>query len=84
MAHVIAEFAFSEPLTDEEHAKLADRVEPCLASYDVEWQRSYLSTDRLRMVCHFEAVDAEAVRLAHRSAGAPFEGIWAAELYQRE
>jgi hypothetical protein len=46
--------------------------------------RSYLSTDRRRMVCAFEAPDAEAVRTSFRSAGISFERVWDAEVYARD
>ena len=47
------------------------------------WMRSYLSNDRRRMVCHFEAADAEAARESYRAAGVKFERVWAANLYAR-
>jgi hypothetical protein len=46
--------------------------------------RSYLSLDRKRMVCEFEAPDAEAVRASYRSAGVAFDRVWSAHLYKRE
>jgi hypothetical protein len=45
--------------------------------------RSYLSTDRLRMVCEFEATDAESVRQSYRSAGVRFDRAWPAEVYAK-
>lgn len=41
-------------------------------------RRSFLSTDRRRMICAFEAADAEAVRTAYRSAGEAFDRVWVA------
>jgi Protein of unknown function (DUF4242) len=84
MAHLILESKFDTPLTDEEHARMAMRLDPCLEAHGATWMRSYLSTDRLRMVCEFEAADAEAVRASCRSAGFDFERVWAAHLYKRE
>ena len=59
----------------------ARRLDPCLAAHDVRWLRSYLSLDRRRMICEFEAADAEAVRSSFRSAGVAFMRVWAAEQY---
>lgn len=84
MAYVIAEHSFETPLSDEEHSRVASKVDPCLAAYGVKWLRSYLSIDRLRMVCEFEAVDAEAVRDAHRSAGVTIVRAWSAHKYTVE
>ena len=83
MAHLIVEQTFETPLTDEEHGRLGQRLDGCLAAYGARWMRSYLSTDRRRMVCEFEAPDAEAVRTSYRSAGVGFERVWPAELYTR-
>lgn len=84
MAHLIVEHTFETPLTDEEHGRLGQRLDKCLEAYGALWMRSYLSTDRRRMVCEFEAVDAEAVRASYRSASVKFDRVWTAELYARE
>jgi hypothetical protein len=83
MAHLIVEQTFAAPLTDEEHNRAASRLDPCLEAHGARWMRSYLSEDRLRMVCEFEAADAEAVRASYRSAGQGFERVWSAHVYQR-
>jgi hypothetical protein len=83
MAHLIVEQTFDPPLTDEEHNRTAARLDPCLEAHGARWMRSYLSLDRKRMVCEFEAADAEAVRASYRSAGVTFERVWSAELYNR-
>jgi len=84
MTHLIVEQTFETLLTDEEHARIGQRLDHCLEAYGARWMRSYLSTDRRRMVCEFEAPDAEAVRSSYRSAGVAFERVWTAELYARE
>jgi hypothetical protein len=84
MAHLIVEQTFETPLTDEEHGRIGQRLDKCMEAYDARWVRSYLSTNRRRMVCEFEAPDAEAVRTSYRSAGVAFERVWPAELYTRE
>ncbi len=84
MVHLIVEQTFEPPLTDEEHARLGQALDKCLEAYDARWMRSYLSADRRRMVCEFQAADAEAVRTSYRSAGVRFDRVWTAELYARE
>ena len=81
MTHLIVEQTFETPLTDEAHARIGQRLDQCLEAYDARWMRSYLSTDRRRMVCEFEAPDAEAVRSSYRSAGLAFDRVWTAELF---
>jgi hypothetical protein len=82
MAHLVIEQVFDPPLTDEEHDRAAQRLDPCLEAHGARWMRSYLSTDRRRMVCEFEAPDAEAVLASYRSANVKFERVWPAELYK--
>ena len=84
MTHLIVEQTFETPLTDDEHARIGQRLDRCLEAYGARWIRSYLSTDRRRMVCEFEAPDAEAVRSSYRSAGLAFDRVWTAELFARE
>jgi len=81
---VVMEMAFDPPLTDEEHAQIGKRIDRCAEIRSARWMRSYLSTDRKRMFCEFEAADVESVRDAYRSAGVEFVRAWGAELYRRE
>jgi hypothetical protein len=49
----------------------------CFQLHRVRLLRSYLSNDRLRMVCLYQATDAESVRIAQRRAGLPPDRVWA-------
>jgi hypothetical protein len=84
MAHVVVEVDFERPLTDEESRNMARRIDECIGARMGHWVRSYVASDGLRMVCQFEAPDAESVREAWRSAKAPFTRVWAADLYTKE
>ena len=84
MEHLVVENSFVTPLSDEEHDRMAQRLDPCLEAHGARWIRTYLSHDRTRMVCEFEAADAEMVRLSYRSAGISFDRVWSAELYARK
>jgi hypothetical protein len=39
---------------------------------------SYVTRDGLRMICVFDAPDAEAVRRAARQLGLRYDGVWSA------
>jgi hypothetical protein len=84
MEHLVVENTFPTPLTDEEHNRMGQRLDPCLEAHGARWVRSYLSQDRTRMICEFEAADAEMVRHSYRSAGIAFDRVWTAELYCRK
>ncbi len=47
---------------------------------DTRHLRSFLSLDRHKMICQYEAPDAETVRQLQRTAEAPFDRVWAANI----
>ena len=79
MTHMIVETVYDPPATEEEIDASAAKLDPCLEGHDVHWIRSYMSLDRRRRVCVFEAPDADSVRVSYRSAGVKFERVWAAD-----
>jgi hypothetical protein len=79
MPHIIVQYAFNPPLTEEEFDAMAERLQPCLEARSVRWIESFFALDRSRRVCIFEAADAESVREAYRSAKVGFECAWAAD-----
>jgi len=84
LEHLMVEQTFDPPLTDEQHSADGRKLDDCLGQHGARWVRSYLSSDHRRMVCEFEAPDAEAVRVSYRSAGIRFDRVWTAEVYARE
>lgn len=84
MARIIVERSFDPPMTEEQEAQWARRLDPCLEVRNAAWRRTSLSTDRRHMVCEFEATDAETVREAHRTADVPFDRVWSATVYAVE
>ena len=84
MATMVVEQSFEKALTAEDLNAMARRVDPCLEAHGARWMRSYISADRKRVVCEFEAADAEKVRESYRSAGVAFERVWTADVYSRE
>jgi hypothetical protein len=81
MATMVVEQSFDHALTSEELNALAKRVDPCLEAHGAKWMRSYIASDRKRLVCEFEAADAEKVRESYRSAGVSFERVWTADVF---
>jgi hypothetical protein len=79
MPFMIVETVFDPPATEADMDAIAAKLEPCLEGHDVRWVRSYMSLDRRRRVCVFEAADADSVRVSYRSAGVQFERVWPAE-----
>ena len=84
MARVIVDHVFDPPMTEEQQAEFARRLDPCLEVRNGAWRRSAISKDRRRMTCEFEAPDAETVREALRSARVPFESAWTVDVYAVE
>jgi len=77
MSCIIVERTFESPPSDDELSAAGMRERPCLELYGVAWRRSLLSNDRLRMVCQYDAPDAESVRKVQREAGNGFDCVWA-------
>ncbi len=84
MASIIVEQSFEQPCSDEQYADFARRLDSCLEARRGTWVRSSLSADRKRMICEFEAPDAEAVREALHTAGVPFDRVWLAQVWAVE
>ena len=82
MPRFIVERSFDPPLTPEELSAIEARMGPCLELYRVHWLRSYWSEDRRRMVCEYEAADAETMRRIQREAGAQFDRVWIGEVIE--
>lgn len=75
-ANVLVERRFEAPVTLEEIQAREDAAAWCLHTHRVKFARTFFSLDRKRMLCLYEAPDAESVRAAQREAGMPFEAVW--------
>jgi hypothetical protein len=82
MSNVILERVFDPPLTDERFAELSGRLGPCLQRNDIRWIRSHRSLDRTRLICLFEAPDADTLRDALRQAKIEHERVWSADVLE--
>ena len=82
MKHVIVERTFPEPVSLERVRKALEERQACLAFFRVRHLRSAISPDGCRMICEYEAPDAESVRQISERAGLPYERVWTAEIVE--
>ncbi len=82
MARIVVERSFDTPQSDADMQIVADRERPCLAAYQATWKRSVISADRRRIICEYEAGDAETLRRIQREAGAQFDRVWVGDVVE--
>jgi len=82
MSTVILERAFDPPLTDALFNEMNGRLGPCLERSNIKWIRSHRSLDRTRLLCVFEAPDADTVRDALRQARVAHERVWPGDILE--
>jgi len=75
-ANVVVERIFDEPVTVESLQAIEDAGAWCMELHQVTFLRTFFSTDCKRMLCLYQAPDAESVRLAQRQAKMPVERVW--------
>jgi hypothetical protein len=78
MEHVIVERTFDEPLDLEKLERLKQQYAWCRDQNRIRYVQGYLSADRKRMICVYEAPDAESVRRYNRQSQLPCDAIWTA------
>lgn len=76
MSNVFLDRQFEDPLTDDDLVGMARDSSDCFELHRVDWQESFLSGDRTRLLCHYRAPDAESVRTALRSLDADMRVHW--------
>lgn len=75
-ANVLVTRRFEDEVTLQQIQDIEDAGSWCLETRNVRFIRTYFAADRKRMICLYEAPDAESVRQAQREAGVPFEEAW--------
>ena len=78
MEIVVVERTFAESVPFESVQALEDAFSWCLDMRQVTFLHYYFSLDRRRMICVYEAPDAESVRDANTQAKLPFDRVWSA------
>jgi hypothetical protein len=76
VTHVILERRFQPAISAGDVAAMAGAAFPCFDTHRVTWRDSFLAADGSRMVCWFEAPDAESARIALRESGADTRVLW--------
>lgn len=84
MARVMVERKFGDAASFDELQARESSFAWCAEQHGVTFIRSYFSKDRKRMICEYEAPDAEAVRTLQRTASMPFERVWTAVVFDWE
>jgi hypothetical protein len=77
-AVVLVERSFALPVAFEEIAAREEAGAWCLEVNRVRFLRTYFASDRRRMICLYEAPDAESVRRAQKQIGMPVDELWSA------
>lgn len=75
-ANVLVERKFDDAVTLQQIQEIEEAGIGCLESRNVRFIRTFFAADQKRMICLYEAPDAESVRQAQREAGVPFEEAW--------
>lgn len=76
MELVLVERRFDSPVRYEDIVALEIAGYSCHQTRNVRFRKSFFSRDRRRMLCLFEAPDAESVRDAESQARVPFNRAW--------
>lgn len=83
-AKVLVERSFEGGASLQDIQAIEDAGAHCLEIRDVSFKRTFHSLNGERMICLYDAPDAESVREAQREAGVPFDDAWAFELVRIE
>ena len=83
METIVLEHHFSDrPFDIERYRKSRAENAWCLDLHGVRHVKSYLSPDGRRMVCIFEAPDADAVRKMSVQLGYSYDQVWKATIVE--
>ncbi len=55
------------------------QLESCLNLHGIVPLRTYLTSDGRRLLCHFQAPDADSLRMALRLARIDYDAVWSAK-----
>jgi hypothetical protein len=77
----MVEREFSPPITEAQFMAAGKALAPCIQERDIKHIASHFALDGSRSVCMYDAADAERVREAQRTAGAPFTTVWQARTF---
>jgi len=78
MVEVIVERSFEDPADYDAIQARENCQAGCFDEHRVRFLGTWLSKDRRRMICLYEAPDAESVRIVQRQAKMPLDRVWSA------
>ncbi len=78
---VVVQRQFDTPISIAEIEAIPERANWCLETHRVRYLCSYVARHGRRILCVYEAPDAEAVRLAQTKRNMPFDRVWRATLH---
>jgi hypothetical protein len=78
MSDYFAVIQLTPPLDQDSVRRLARHS--CLDIHQVQWLRSYVASDFARMLCWYQTLDAESVRLVLRQMDSIGTEAWSAEI----
>ncbi len=78
MGDFISILPLAAPLDHHGLQRLA--IHACLELHHVRWLKSWVAADGQRMLCWYQAADAESVRLVLRQQGSAGAAVWAVEV----
>jgi hypothetical protein len=84
MPLVVVERTFEDAVDPAELQSKEDSGAWCLEQHDVKFLRTFISGDRKRYLCVYEAPDAESVRLSQKMVDMPVDRVWLAKELQND
>ncbi len=85
METIVVERTLAEPLDLATLREDREGIDACLRAYQVSLLHSYVAPDGRRMICVYQAPDAESVRQALRRVGVlPWDQAWKARVLRPE
>lgn len=72
---------FDPAVTVDDVLAMAEENSNCNGLYRVNWNQSFLASDGGRMICWFDAPDAESARMALRQTGVEVSETWPASVH---
>lgn len=79
MINVMVERRFEAPVEFEDIAAIEEKGAWCLQAHNVTFVRTLFSDDRKRMLCLYQAPDAESVRMSQQKAEMPIDTVWSCQ-----
>ncbi len=81
MVTVVVERTLPHPHTHEDLAAMSKGAAWCLEMYSVKYLHSWLSVDGTRLLCLYEAPDADSVRKTQETANMEYDRVYTVERF---